>query len=252
MKIIVFGGTGLIGTKVVHKLSKLGHEPIAASPQSGVNAVTGEGLAEVLRNADISVDVMNSPSFEAEPVMEFFRKTSSNILAAAADASVKHHVALSVVGTDRLQAVPYFRAKLAQENLIKSAGIPYSIVRATQFFEFLGSIAESYAQNGVVRVSPARMKPMAAADVSSAVVDRVLAPPLNGIADIAGPEEMGIDEAVRRYLAFHRDPRSIVSDESTGYFGAMIESTALTPLGDARLGGISLESWLQETNKKTA
>lgn len=247
MKIVVFGGSGLIGTKVVQKLGALGHEVAAASPQTGVNAVTGDGLMQVLQGAEVTVDLMNSPSFEEEPVMAFFQTTSRNILAAANEAGVAHHVALSVVGTDRLQDVAYFRAKLVQERLIQESGISYTIVRATQFFEFLGGIAESYVRDGVVRVSQVSIQPMAAEDVATGVADQVVSPPLNGITDIAGPERMTMDEAVRRFLASRSDVREIVIDDSAGYFGAPIDDQALTPLGAARLGSIRLNDWLQPT-----
>lgn len=244
MKIVVFGGTGLIGTKLITQLSQLGHEAVAASPSRGVNAVTGEGVAEVLGGAGVSVDVMNAPSFEDAPVLEFFEKTSGNILAAAGKAGVKHHVALSVVGTDRMQVRGYFRAKDAQEKLIAASGIPYTILRATQFFEFLSAIADVGTQEGTVRVSPALMQPIAAEDVAAALVECVLAPPVNGVVDLAGPEPMGIDEAVRRYLTAKSDSRKIVTDRSAGYFGSMIEQDALVPLGEARLGKTRLDEWL--------
>lgn len=247
MKIVVFGGSGLIGGKVVQKLDALGHEVVAASPRTGVDAVTGDGLTPVLQGAAVTVDLMNSPSFEAEPVMAFFRTTSRNILTAAKAAGVTHHVALSVVGTDRLQDVAYFRAKLAQERLIEDSGIPYTIVRATQFFEFLGAIAESYARDGAIRVSQVSIQPMAAEDVATGVADRAVSSPLNGVTDIAGPERMTMDEAVRLHLAARSDPREIVLDNDAGYFGAPIEERALTPLGSARLGSIRLDDWLRST-----
>lgn len=244
MKIVVLGGSGLIGSRLVQKLRALDHEVVAGSSRSGVNAVTGEGLAEAMAGASVVVDVMNAPSWEDAAVLEFFQVTSRNLLAAGAAAGVGHHVALSVVGTDRLQNGGYFRAKLAQEQLIEGAGMPYSIVRATQFFEFIGSIAESGNVDDVLHHPPAIMQPMAADDVATALVDVTLGPPLNGIADIAGPEAMGIDDAVRRYLTARGDTRTVVTDPNAPYYGIHIAHDALVPTGQARHMPTTLEDWL--------
>ena len=247
MKIVVIGGSGLIGTKLVEGLRSSGHETVAGSSRSGVNAVTGEGLATALAGAGVVVDVMNSPSFEDAAVMTFFETTSRNLLSAAKAAGVGHYVALSVVGTDRLQGSGYFRAKLVQERLIQASGIPYTIVRATQFNEFLGSIADFSTVDGTVRLSPALMQPIAAADVSAALVDYALAPPANGIVDLAGPEAMGIDETVRRYLVSRTDPRSVTTDKSASYYGLQVEERALIPSGEARIAPTKFAEWLDST-----
>src|SRR5438876_8825464 len=207
MKIIVIGGTGLIGTKVVKNLRDKGHEVVAASPSKGINSVTGEGLAEALVGAQVVVDVANAPSWEDKAVLEFFETSGHNLMAAEAAAGVGHHIALSVVGTDRLLASGYFRAKLAQENLIKASAIPYTIVRATQFFEFVGSIAQSATDGQTVRLSPALVQPIVSDDVAAALVQVVVEAPLNGTVELAGPERMRLDELVRRFLSAHRDAR---------------------------------------------
>jgi len=244
MKIVVIGGTGLIGSKLVSKLTEHGHEAIAASPNSGVNTLTGEGLAEVLAGAQVVVDVSNSPSFEADAVMEFFRTSTGNLLAAEKAAGVGHHVALSVVGTDRLPDSGYFRAKIAQEELIKESGMPFSIVHATQFFEFVKSIAQEATRGDTVRLSHALVQPMAADDVASAVGRTAVGAPLNGTVDIAGPEQLGLDELVRKAFALRGDPREVVVDASAPYFGAVLEERTLVPAGDALVFETRFEDWL--------
>ena len=244
MKIVVIGGTGLIGSKLVSKLTEHGHEAIAASPNSGVNTLTGEGLAEVLAGAQVVVDVSNSPSFEADAVMEFFRTSTGNLLAAEKAAGVGHHVALSVVGTDRLPDSGYFRAKIAQEKLIKESGVPFSIVHATQFFEFVKSIAQEATRGDTVRLSHALVQPMAADDVASAVGRTAVGAPLNGTVDIAGPEQLGLDELVRKAFALRGDPREVVVDASAPYFGAVLEERTLVPAGDALVFETRFEDWL--------
>lgn len=243
MKIVVIGGTGLIGSKTVNKLRQLGHEVIAASPASGVNTITGEGLAAVMEGTDVVIDVANSPSFENKAVMEFFETSGRNLLAAEAAAGVKHHVALSVVGTDRLPDSGYFRAKQAQENLIRRSGMPYSIVHSTQFFEFLGSIAASGAKGEAIHLSPALMQPIASDDVAAAMADVALGAPINGIIEIAGPEKIGQAALVARYLAKMNDPRSVVPDAQALYFGAAINDQSLVPGPGARIGKINFETW---------
>ena len=243
MKIVVIGGTGLIGSKLVNRLRQLGHEVVAASPSSGVNTVTGEGLAAVLAGTHVVVDVTNSPSFEDNAVLEFFEKSGRNLLAAEAAAGVQHHVALSVVGTDLLQESGYFRAKLAQENLIRAAGIPYTIVRATQFMEFLGSIAGAATAGDTVRLSAATIQPIAADEVAAAVAEATTSEPVNGIVDIAGPDQFSLSALVQRYLALAHDPRQVVVDSHAGYFGAAVPEHALVPAGPAHLGKINFETW---------
>ena len=244
MKIVVIGGTGLIGSKVVSKLTEHGHEAISASPNSGVNTLTGEGLAEALAGAHVVVDVSNSPSFEAEAVMDFFRTSTTNLLAAEKAAGVGHHVALSVVGTDRLPDSGYFRAKVAQEDLIKESGIPFSIVHATQFFEFVKSIAQAATEANTVRLSHALVQPMAADDVATAVARTAVGSPLNGTIDIAGPERFGLDDLVRTALALRGDPREVVADPTAPYFGAILEERTLVPDGEALIFDTRFEDWL--------
>lgn len=244
MKIVVIGGTGLIGSKLVQQLAARGHEALAASPNTGVNALTGEGLAEALKGAQVVVDVANSPSFEDQAVLHFFETSGRNLLAAEAAAGVKHHVALSVVGTERLQDSGYFRAKLAQEKLIEAAGIPYTIVRATQFLEFVGAIAESATEGRIVRLSPAMFQPIAADDVATAMADAALAAPVNGMVEIAGPERVALAALVQRYLKAIGDPRSVLPDASAPYFGVRLDDRSLTPGDTPRLGAIDLEAWL--------
>jgi len=244
MKIVVIGGTGLIGSKVVEKLKRKGHEAIAAAPNTGVNTVTGEGLAEALAGADVVVDVANSPSFEDQAAMEFFQTAGRNLTAAEVAAGVKHHVALSVVGTERLQASGYFRAKLAQENLIKSSPIPYTLIHATQFFEFVRAIAQFSTDGNTVRLPPVLFQPMAAADVSTAVAEAALAQPVNGMVEIAGPDTFTLDEAVRKVLEYDHDARKVIADPAAPYYGAKVSEKTLVPGAGARLGSTRLDWWL--------
>lgn len=244
MKIVVIGGSGLIGSRVVHRLRQQGHGVVAASPQSGVNIVTREGLAEALVGAQIVVDLANSPTFEEKAAMDFFQTAGRNLLAAEAAAGVAHHVALSVVGTERLLEMGYFRAKLAQEELIKAAGRPYTIVRSTQFFEFLAGIAQSGTVGQTVHLSPALFQPIAADDVAEAVADAALAAPLNDTIEIAGPDRAPIDELVGRYLSATRDPRKVIADTKAGYFGIAINDRSLTPGENPRIGSTRFDDWL--------
>ncbi|WP_133797455.1 NmrA family NAD(P)-binding protein [Prosthecobacter fusiformis] len=245
MKIVIIGGTGLIGSKLADKLRQLGHEVIAASPRTGVNTMTGEGLADALAGAQVVVDVANSPSFEDGPVMSFFQTSGQNLLAAEAAAGVGHHIALSVVGTERLLASGYFRAKLVQEELIKAAPIPYTIVRATQFFEFISSIAHAGTRGQAVHLSSVLMQPIAAEDVASALVDIALAGPIHGMVELAGPEAIRLDEIVRRYLRATGDERTVETDPNTGYFGTAVNDQSLTPGEQPLLGKTPLDAWLK-------
>ena len=244
MKIVVIGGTGLIGSKVVRMLSEHGHEAVAASPASGVNTLTGEGLKEVLRDAQVVVDVSNSPSFADDDVMAFFRTATGNTADAGRDAGVGHYVALSVVGSDRLPEAGYLRAKVAQEDLIKESGIPYSLVRATQFFEFVGGIADSATDGGTVRLPAAGVQPIAAQDVATAVARTAAGAPLNDTVEIAGPEVLTMDEWIRQGLAFREDPRTVVTDDDARYFGAKPGKDGLLPGPGAQLAETRLADWL--------
>jgi uncharacterized protein YbjT (DUF2867 family) len=244
MKLVIIGGTGLIGSKLVTRLREQGHEALAAAPQTGVNTLTGEGLTEILQGCSVVVDVSNSPSFEAEAVMTFFTTSTRNLLSHEAAAGVKHHVALSIVGTERLANNPYFRAKIAQEDLIKRSSIPYSIVHATQFFEFVPQIADNATEGNRVRVPPVLFQPIAADDVAKALAKIAVEPPLNGTVDVAGPERFRFDELVRKALRARRDPREVVADASAQYFGATPSENTLVPLGNARLGELRFEDWL--------
>jgi uncharacterized protein YbjT (DUF2867 family) len=244
MKIVVIGGSGLIGKKVVANLRQRGHEAVAASPSTGVNTVTGDGLAEALAGARVVVDVANTPSWEDDAVRAFFETSGRNLLAAEAAAGVGHHVALSVVGTDRLLASGYFRAKLAQEKLIKASRIPYTIVRATQFFEFVGGIAQAATDGETVRLPPALMQPIAADDVAAAVADAALAEPLNGTVEVAGPEPIRQDELVRQFLKAAGDARTVVTDPKALYFGIALDDRSLTPGDNPRLGPTRFADWL--------
>jgi uncharacterized protein YbjT (DUF2867 family) len=244
MKIVVIGGTGLIGSKVVAKLKQKGHEAIAAAPNTGVNTITGEGLKEAMAGAQVVIDLANSPSFEDKAVLDFFETSGRNLLAAEAAASVRHHVALSIVGTDRSDN-GYFRAKVAQENLIKTSGIPYTIIRSTQFMEFLRGIVASSADGNMIRISPSLFQPIAAEDVAAIVADVALAAPRNGIVEIAGPERAPFNEIVARYLKAVGDPRKVVRDPEARYFGSRVEEHSLVPLGEARLGRIGFDEWLR-------
>ena len=259
MKIVVIGGTGLIGSKVVTNLRQRGHEVVAASPSTGVNTLTGEGLAEAVAGAQVVVDVANSPSFEDKPAMEFFETSGRNLLAAEKVAGVKHHVALSVVGTDRLTGSGpgslsgYFRAKMAQENLIKASGIPFTIVHATQFFEFVKSITQSASGDSTIRLSPVLMQPMVSDDVAAAVADAALGKPMNGMVEIAGPDQIRQDELVRQYLSAQGDPRKVVTDANAGYFGITVNDQSLVPGSNAHLGPTHFAEWLsRSTTQKTA
>jgi len=244
MKIVVIGGSGLIGSKLVKKLREQGHEAVAASPNSGVNSITGEGLAEVLKGASVVVDVSNAPSWEDKAVMEFFTTSTRNLLTYEAAAGVGHHVALSVVGTERLLESGYFRAKIAQENLIKASSIPYSIVRATQFFEFVKGIADLSTDGNKVRLPSALIQPMAANDVAGAVGRIAVGSPVNGIVEVGGPEQFHLDELVRQALAARKDPREVVADPHARYYGIEVSERTLVPDNNARLGETRFETWL--------
>jgi uncharacterized protein YbjT (DUF2867 family) len=245
MKIVVIGGTGLIGSKLVKRLQAKGHAVLAASPASGVNTITGEGLAEALAGAEVVIDLANSPSFEDKAVMEFFQTAGRNLMAAEAAAGVKHHLALSVVGTDRLPESGYLRAKLAQENIIRGSGIPYTIVHSTQFFEFMFGIAQSGAQGNAVHLSPAMMQPIFSDDVADALVDFVLGSPLNRTVEIAGPEKIRMADAVGKYLRQIGDNREIVADSQTRYFGALLDDNSLVPAAGAHLGKVAYSEWVK-------
>lgn len=250
MKIVVIGGTGLIGSKLVSQLKSLEHEVIAASPSTGVNALTGVGLPEALKNADIVVDVANSPSFEDKAVLEFFETSTRNLMAAEKQAGVKHHIALSVVGTDLLQESGYFRAKMAQENLIKSSSIPYTIVRATQFFEFLNSIAKESTIGQTVHLPTAFIQPIAAEDVAEALFHVVSEDPLNGIIEIAGPQKFRFPEIIKEYFLATHDPRTINTDSHARYYNIELRDSELTPSSkNPRLGSTNFESWFKNQSK---
>lgn len=244
MKLVIIGGTGLIGSKLVSRLREHGHEAVAASPDTGVNTITGEGLAGVLAGADVVVDVSNSPSFEDTAVMDFFTTATRNLLAAARTAGVRHYVALSVVGTERLSESGYFRAKIAQERLIANGGLPYSIVHATQFFEFVKSIAAAATEGNTVRLAPVLVQPMAADDVARAVGRVAVGTPIDGIVEVAGPEQFRLDELIRIGLAARQDRREVVSDADARYFGARLTERMLVPSSDARLGEVRFDAWL--------
>ena len=247
MKIVVIGGSGLIGSKSVAILRQGGHEVVAASPKSGVDTITGEGLEGAMAGAQVVIDLANSPSFEDKAVLAFFKTSGRNLLAAEAAAGVGRHVALSIVGTDRSPDNGYFRAKVAQERLIEASGIPYTIIRATQFLEFLGGIAASSADGDTVRLSPGLFQPIAADDVAPIVAEVALAAPRNGIVEIAGPERAPLNEIVARYLKAIGDPREVVCDPEARYFGSRVEERSLVPLGEARLGRIGLDEWLRRS-----
>jgi uncharacterized protein YbjT (DUF2867 family) len=250
MKIVVIGGTGLIGSKTVAILRQGGHEVVAASPRSGINSITGEGLKEAMANATVAIDLANSPSFENKAVLEFFETSSRNLLAAEATAGVRHHVALSIVGTDRTPDNGYFRAKVAQEKLIEACHIPYTIVRATQFMEFIGAIADSSMSGNAVRLSPGLFQPISSDDVAKLVADVALEAPRNGIVEIAGPERAPFNEIVARYLKAIGDSREVVRDPDALYWGGRVEEHSLVPLGEARLGSIRLDDWVGRQRSK--
>jgi uncharacterized protein YbjT (DUF2867 family) len=250
MKIVVIGGSGLIGSKLVKKLGEHGHQAVAASPNSGVNTITGEGLKEVLEGASVVVDVSNSPSLEGAAAMKFFDTSTRNLLKYEAAEGVKHHVALSVVGTERLLESGYFQAKLAQENMIKGSSIPYSIIRATQFFEFIDKIADFSTVGNKVRLPPALIQPMAADDVAAAIGRIAVGSPVNGTVEVGGPEKFRLDDLIRRALAGRKDPREVVTDPQAGYYGIEVSESALVPGDDARLGETRFEDWLKRPADK--
>jgi uncharacterized protein YbjT (DUF2867 family) len=250
MKIVVIGGTGLIGSKLVHNLRERGHDVLAAAPSTGVNSITREGLAQAMDGADIVVDVANAPSWEDQAVLDFFETSSRNLLAAEAAAGVRHHVALSIVGSERLPENGYFRAKVAQENLIKASGIPYTILRATQFFEFVGGIAQAATVGEEICLSPALIQPMASDDVVAALTEVTLAAPVNGTVEVAGPEAMPLDELVRRFLRATQDTRKVVPDVHARYFGSVLDDQSLTPGKNPRLGAIRFEDWLAQSTAR--
>jgi uncharacterized protein YbjT (DUF2867 family) len=248
MKIVIIGGTGLVGAKLVNNLRQQGHEVVAASPSRGINSVTGEGLATALAGAQVVVDVSNAPSWEDKAVLDFFESSTRNLLAAEAVAGIRHHVALSVVGTDRLLASGYFRAKMAQEKLIQTSPIPYTVVRATQFFEFVGSIANSATDGQTIRLPSALMQPIVSDDVAAALASVVVAEPLNRTVDLAGPDAIPLDEVVRQFLKANRDPRTVITDEKSLYFGIPLQHRSLVPDGTpSRLGATHFEAWLRRS-----
>ncbi len=247
MKIVIIGGTGLIGSKVVSRLREQGHEAVPASPDTGVNTLSGEGLAQVLTGAAVVIDVSNSPSFEDAAVLRFFETSTGNLLAAEVAAGVGHHVALSVVGCDRMPESGYFRAKVAQEKLIRKSPIPYSIVRATQFFEFVKRIADEATDGNTVHIPPVLFQPVAAADVADAVCRVAVGAPLNGVAEVAGPQQFRFHELIRLGLSARQDPREVVADQHARYFGAEVGERTLVPGADARLGEICFEDWLSRS-----
>jgi uncharacterized protein YbjT (DUF2867 family) len=250
MKIVVIGGSGLIGSKLANQLREHGHEAVAASPSSGVNTLTGEGLAEALKGDSAVVDVSNSPDWEDAAVMNFFETSTRNLLAYEAAAGVGHHVALSVVGSERLVESGYFRAKIAQESLIKGSSVPYSIVRATQFYEFVKGIADFSTDGNKVRLPPVLIQPMAADDVASAMGRVALGAPVNGMVEVGGPEKFRLDELIRRGLATRKDPREVVADTNARYYGIKVEERTLVPEDDAKLGTIRFDDWLAQGNLK--
>jgi uncharacterized protein YbjT (DUF2867 family) len=247
MKIVVIGGTGLIGSKLVEKLGKSGHEMLPASPETGVNTLTGEGLADALEGADVVVDVSNAPQWDDDAVLDFFRTSTSNVLVAEAAAGVKHHVIASVVGADRLPDSGYLRAKVAQEDLIKAGPIPYTILRASQFFEFIGRIADSSSDTDGIHLSPAFVQPEAADDVAATLAELAVSEPLNGTVELGGPEQFGLDELARRFLAAKHDERLVETDPSAPYFGAVLEAHSLTPGPDARIAPTRFDDWLNQS-----
>lgn len=247
MKIVIIGGTGMIGTKLVNNLRQSGHEVVAASPSKGVNSVTGEGLAAVLAGAQVVVDVSNAPSWEDQAVLEFFDRSTRNLLAAEAAAGVGHHVALSVVGTERLLASGYFRAKDAQEKLIQASPVPYTIVRATQFFEFVGGIANSATDGQTVRLPSALIQPILSDDIATTLASVAVAKPLNRMVELSGPEAIPLDEIVRQFLKANRDPRTVITDEKAKYFGVPLQQRSLVPDKNQLLGATSFQTWLRRT-----
>ncbi|MCY1015851.1 SDR family oxidoreductase [Pyxidicoccus sp. MSG2] len=247
MKIVVIGGTGLIGTKAVQRLRGRGHDVVAAAPSSGINALTGEGLAEALAGAQVVVDVANSPSFEDKAVLEFFQTSGRNLLAAEERAGVKHHVALSVVGTERLLGSGYFRGKMAQEDLITAGRIPYTLVRSTQFFEFMGGIAQAGTEGDTVRLSTALMQPIASDDVADAVAEAALGAPVHGIVEVAGPERVRLVDVVQRFMNAKQDVRKVVADAQARYFRVVLDDQSLMPASTPRVGSTRFEEWLRRS-----
>ena len=247
MKIVVIGGTGLIGSKLVTKLAALGHEAVAASPETGVNTLTGEGLPEAFEGAQVVVDVSNAPNWDDDAVLDFFQTSSQNLLDAEKTVGVKHHVALSVVGADRLQDSGYMRAKVAQEDLIKNRSVPYTILRASQFFEFIGRIADGSSNGEVINLPPAFVQPESAEDVASTLTDLAVREPVNGIVELGGPEKFRLDELVRRFLEAEHDERLVRTDVDAPYFGATLDADSLVPGPDARIAPTRFEDWLNQT-----
>jgi uncharacterized protein YbjT (DUF2867 family) len=250
MKIVIIGGTGLIGSKTATILRQGGHEVVAASPKTGVNSITGEGLKGAMAGTQVVIDLANSPSWEDKAVLEFFETSGRNLLAAEAAAGVRHHVAVSIVGTDRMPDNGYFRAKVAQEKLIEKSSVPYTIIRATQFMEFLGGIAGSGTEGSMVRLSPGLFQPIAADDVAAITADVALAAPRRGIVEIAGPDRAPLSDIIARYLKALGDPRTVVSDPEARYYGGRVEERSLVPLGEARLGRIGLDEWIRRSQAK--
>lgn len=251
MKILVIGGNGLIGSKVVKNLRQLGYDVVAGSPRTGINTVTGEGLADALNGTHVVIDASNAPSFDDQAVLDFFETSGRHLLAAEARAGVRHHIALSIVGTDRMLGSGYFRAKMAQENLIKASGIPYTIVRSTQFFEFLDGIAQYGTVDNEVRLTTAQLQPIAADDIAMIVSDTALAHPLNATIDAAGPEKFRLASLMQTYLAKCNDPRTVIADDEAGYFGMPIGDQSLTPDGNARLGTTRFDAWFTKSQAAT-
>jgi uncharacterized protein YbjT (DUF2867 family) len=250
MKIVVIGGTGLIGSKTVERLRKKGHDVLAAAPNTGVNTLTGEGVAEAVKGANVVIDLANSPAFDEKSALDFFRTAGHNLLAAEAAAGVKHHIALSVVGTERLQNSGYFRGKQAQEDLIKDSGIPYTIVHSTQFFEFTGAIAQSGAKNQDVHVSSAMFQPIAADDVADVMSDVALGSPVNRIIEIAGPDRVRMSDLVTRYLKATNDPRKLIADPHALYFGIELDDSTLVPGDNPRIGAVRFDDWLKHSARR--
>jgi uncharacterized protein YbjT (DUF2867 family) len=250
MKIVVIGGSGLIGANIVNRLRLNGHETVAASPGTGVNTFTGQGLAEALAGAQVVVDVANSPSFEDRAVLEFFETSGRNLLATEADAGVEHHLALSIVGTDRLPENGYFRAKVAQEDLIKASKIPYTILRSTQFFEFIEGIINSSDDGGTIRLSPALMQPIAADDVSAVLADLTVGAPVDGIVEVAGPDRFPLDELARKFLAARHDKRQVIADVHARYFGSELNDRSLVASDNAHIGPTRFQNWLSRSSAR--
>ena len=246
MKIIVVGGTGRLGSQVVAELQRRGHDVVAAAPSTGFDTISGAGVAEGLRGAEVVVDVSNAPSFEAEAVLRFFQTSTGTLLAAETSAGVGHHVVLSIVGTDRAPDSGYLRGKVAQERLVEGGGVPYTVIRATQFFEFISSIADSLVVDGAVRATSATLQPIAIRDLAAAVADIAEGPPADAVVEVAGPEAIGLDELIRRVLSAAGDPRPIVTDDTVPYFGQVLVDATLTPGPGARLGPTHLDDWLRE------